>query len=246
MIPEDNNVIYIEDHPFSTGDEVVYDTDGGAAIGGLVRGQSYWVIVLDAHRIRLAASYCEAVGFAGDADCYDEVYSHDEPLLDEDGDPVLDEDENPIMIPVYVDVPIEVAPITLTPNKTDAATLVSHRLYFPDELPLEGLVDGGMYYVVGADADSFQLALTPGGAPIALDGSNSPGTGWFVAGLVDITGTTDAVGWLTLILGGTGSGTQVFRPSVRSSRCRPAPGTPRRRSTAAVAASSRSAPPTPM
>lgn len=46
-------------HNYVTGDQVVYETDG-AAIGGLVKGQTYYVIVIDAYNIQLASSYANA------------------------------------------------------------------------------------------------------------------------------------------------------------------------------------------
>ncbi|MBX3095201.1 MAG: hypothetical protein KF680_11795, partial [Cryobacterium sp.] len=214
ITPQDNDTIIIPDHGFATGDEVIYGTGGGTPIGGLTPTQSYWVIVVDSNRIRLAASYCEAVGFDVDDTCFIMVYSHDEPVLDGNGDPVLDDDGNPVTIPIYVPEPILVDPISLTPDvSTDAAVDVIHKLYLPGQQPIGGLVDGGMYYVVNSVAgESFQLSETSGGSVIVLDGTDRDGIGYFTAGLADLTGVGDGVAWLAYDLTTTGSGNQALRP----------------------------------
>ncbi|MEQ1826278.1 MAG: hypothetical protein ABL921_10035, partial [Pirellula sp.] len=66
----DNNEIYLENHGWSDGQELVYHVSpgpgAGAAVGlniagpGLVDGQHIWVIVLDGDRIQLAASALDA------------------------------------------------------------------------------------------------------------------------------------------------------------------------------------------
>ena len=58
-IPADTE-IYLPNHGFSTGTAVVYDTGGGTPIGGLVDGQTYYVIVIDPNHIQLAASSANA------------------------------------------------------------------------------------------------------------------------------------------------------------------------------------------
>ncbi len=56
-----DNTITIQNHGFTTGQQVVYEgsTD---PVGGLVNGHTYFVIVLNNNQIRLAANLCDATG----------------------------------------------------------------------------------------------------------------------------------------------------------------------------------------
>ncbi len=58
-----NNQITLSDHDLNTGDRVIYHSGGeaAAAIGGLVDGQSYYVIVIDGDTIELALTKAEAL-----------------------------------------------------------------------------------------------------------------------------------------------------------------------------------------
>ena len=58
---ENNNNIFFLGHLFQTGDAVTYRAEG-PAIGGLVNGATYYVIVIDGLQIQLARTYHEAVG----------------------------------------------------------------------------------------------------------------------------------------------------------------------------------------
>src|SRR5262249_44142147 len=49
----DNDTITIPNHGLHTGDQVVYSSGGGSAIGGLDDGQTYYVLVIDPNTIRL-------------------------------------------------------------------------------------------------------------------------------------------------------------------------------------------------
>ena len=59
--------------------------------------------------------------------------------------------------------------IDLEPDKSEATDNDVHTLIRTTHRPIGGLVDGRTYYVVNATANSYQLALTPGGPAIALD-----------------------------------------------------------------------------
>jgi len=64
-----NNVL---DSGISTGDALYYSSSGATlntSIGNLVNGGIYYAIRVSSTFIKLADSYCNAVGFAGDSSC---------------------------------------------------------------------------------------------------------------------------------------------------------------------------------
>ncbi|MHB1243985.1 MAG: beta strand repeat-containing protein, partial [Gaiellaceae bacterium] len=75
--------------------------------------------------------------------------------------------------------------IDLLPDKSEARDADLHTVIRADKAPIGNLVDGQTYYVVNATANTFQLALTPGGTPIALD---TTGLGAGVAHLIGYQG----------------------------------------------------------
>ncbi|MBK8017635.1 MAG: right-handed parallel beta-helix repeat-containing protein [Betaproteobacteria bacterium] len=67
--PTDNNQFYIASHGFGTGNRVIYRVEpDGTAIGGLTSGTAYFVIVIDANHIQLAATRDAADPDDGDDD----------------------------------------------------------------------------------------------------------------------------------------------------------------------------------
>ena len=52
--------IYLPNHGLSTGEAVVYHSGGGVPVGGLVDGQTYYVIVLDSNHVELASTSANA------------------------------------------------------------------------------------------------------------------------------------------------------------------------------------------
>ena len=55
------NEINLPGHGLHTGDRVIYNDGGGTPIGGLVSGQSYFVIVVDSNDIELAPTEADAI-----------------------------------------------------------------------------------------------------------------------------------------------------------------------------------------
>ena len=51
-----SDLIKLQSHGFTTGDEVVYDSGASAAVGGLTPDRSYYVMVVDEDTIQLADS----------------------------------------------------------------------------------------------------------------------------------------------------------------------------------------------
>ncbi|WP_367889442.1 hypothetical protein [Humibacter ginsenosidimutans] len=173
VVPQSNNTIVIPNHGLATGEAVVYE---GASdpLGGLTNGNTYYVIVVNANVIQLAATQCEATGGCKDGDDND----------------------------------IPITPITLTPDTSAAGEAVTHGLYLPGQQPIQGLDDGGRYYVVSASSTAFQVSKTPGGTPIPLNGSGITGIGYFVAAPIGLGAGGSAGQELVLDLSSAGSGTQ--------------------------------------
>ncbi len=203
--PEDNDVIIIQDHHLTTGQEVYYDSGLGAPIGGLASGERYWVIRLDDNRIRLADSYCHAMG---GTECIDH-YEGPGAGTDEDGNSIC---ADPILGCVTVYVPREY--LLLTPDTTPEAAEVVHKLFKADARPIDGLVDGEQYYVVNQGPGSFQLSHTLGGPVIDLgieDRGAGDEAGSFLAGPVDL-GAGTGIGRIVIDLTAGASGTQLLKP----------------------------------
>lgn len=55
------NTITILDHPYQTGNSVIYTAVGGAAVGGLMSGDTYFVIKVDGDTFRLASTVANAL-----------------------------------------------------------------------------------------------------------------------------------------------------------------------------------------
>jgi hypothetical protein len=89
--------------------------------------------------------------------------------------------------------------------------------------PIAGLVDGVTYYTRNVSGDTFQLATTPGGAPItSLDGTDRAGTHSFARAGLDLVGQsgthslrldlTSAPGANHLLLGPNGVSLRTLAP----------------------------------
>ncbi|HKJ56179.1 MAG TPA: hypothetical protein VJ978_09355, partial [Nitriliruptoraceae bacterium] len=181
--------VFQSGHGLNTGDRVYYVATGGngATISpGLVgSGAYYWVIRVDSFRIRLATTYCRAVGGVVDPDNCD---------------------------PAGDDPPIAVAPITLTPDRSAAGTQVTHRIYRAADAPLPGLVDGRVYFVKNRTATSFQLGTSPtSGANVTFgNGGVTGGSHRFQIEGVNLTSAVQGVHTLVFDLKPGGSGTQLL------------------------------------
>lgn len=56
-----NNIIIINNHNLMTGDAIIYDSNGGTPIGGLVNNKQYYVIRIDNDKLALASSRQNAI-----------------------------------------------------------------------------------------------------------------------------------------------------------------------------------------
>jgi hypothetical protein len=60
LINVETNVVYLEDHGFSTGERIVYSAQEGTAIGGLSSGSIYYIIRVDDNNIKLSTTLSAA------------------------------------------------------------------------------------------------------------------------------------------------------------------------------------------
>ena len=56
-----NNIINVGEHIYKTGQRVVYECNGNAAIGGLECGETYYVVVVDSTHIQLTTAQADAI-----------------------------------------------------------------------------------------------------------------------------------------------------------------------------------------
>src|SRR6266566_3993925 len=189
--PDPNTHAFTTHLTFANGEAFTYHTSNSTTIGpGIHDGQTLYVInTSDAFKIKVAASYCDAVGSAGDAACFDP----DGPDAGTAPDPHA------------------VAPLDLTRDSTAAGVRANHTLSRTSEAPLTGLVDGGVYYVRNQTGSTFQLALAPSGTPIDITSGSRTGaigTHTFAAEGVNITAAGSGLQYLIVDLTSTGSGAQ--------------------------------------
>ncbi|MCG8651276.1 MAG: hypothetical protein MI861_15665, partial [Pirellulales bacterium] len=157
-------------HGFKTGDQVAYSNGRGTSIDGLGHGNTYFVIVKSPTSIQLAASAKEAASGApielspyfakGSQHGFGRVF-RPTPLVDGPTKRLQFSQTHPFQ---------DGDPLTYSSGSGNA---------------IGGLDNGGTYYVVNATADSVQLALTPGGTAITLDGTVATGTQHALATLTE-------------------------------------------------------------
>jgi hypothetical protein len=158
MLSVDNNMIFAgtlnangtwSPHSFFTGQGVVYNSPDGSPIGGLSDGAVYFVIKVNDYQIRLASSYCNAVGSPGGTDAC---------ALPDGGDEGTSPDPRPVSW------------LALAPSKTAAAINERHTLTDWHSAPITGLIDGATYLVdlSTPSATTFKLK-TLGGSPVAFE-----------------------------------------------------------------------------
>ncbi|MFZ1412162.1 MAG: hypothetical protein WAS07_11935, partial [Micropruina sp.] len=157
----DNNAIYlgtygpdnnndgipdsITGHAYNTGDQIYYDAlAGGAEIVGLNTG-SYYVIKYNDWQIRLADSFCHAVGTC----------------VDDNGTPGAGDD---FIIPQQIEA---------ISSASDAS--VTHTLVAYSRRPIGGLNNGQVYFTKNRTTTTFQLSSTLGGGALGLSDSGGNG-----------------------------------------------------------------------
>ena len=156
------DAITIAGHGFSNDDKVVYDAGSHPALTGLVDGGTYYVIVVNANTIKLAAA---PGGGAIGLGHVTQTQSLTKRVPDSDG---FDQNSGPAKTFNAVTV------------SGDTLTITGHGLATGDKVRydsgafgnLPGLTDGGDYFVIFVDANHVKLALSPqdtAAATIALN-----------------------------------------------------------------------------
>ncbi len=148
-------------HGFSTGDAIVYSNGGGSSIGGIGHGNVYYVIVDGPTEIQLAKSPQDAAA------------------------------SSPVRLSPYYATGNNhgfgraFRPVPIVDGQTDTLTFTQSHPFHDGQavvyqsgsgLPIGGLTNGTTYYVIVVDAYSLQLASTPGGSAIELEGTLATGT----------------------------------------------------------------------
>jgi hypothetical protein len=169
-----------------SGTPMQYQTNG-AAIGGLSDNGTYFVIRVGGNQLRLASSYCNALGIDdGPNNVCNSSFSGG-----------IGGDDGPVGS-------ASVVAISLNPGLSPAT--VRHQLNATTTRALGPLQDGHGYWVVGANGSSFQLSEDQGGSAINLTGGGAYPHVFRVEG-VDLTGSGSGIQRLILQIAPT-SGVQ--------------------------------------
>ena len=131
----DQDTIYIQNHGLSSGQKIVYDTNGGTAVEGLTDGQSYFVEAVDQSTIRLTTDQNNdnIVNLSG-------VGTGSHSLFIES-------------------INFETNTITLPDHGYLDGEIVEYSS--KGQTPISGLVDGQTYYVIFVNGDNLSLASSP-------------------------------------------------------------------------------------
>jgi hypothetical protein len=145
---------------FTNGDYVVYDNGGGTDIGGLVDGQSYYIVNATASEFQLSAT---SGGSAIDLTAKLKL------TFDADDAAIVDVANNKII-------------------QANTFTDGDEVLYdVGGGVAIGGLTDATNYFIINASATEFQLAATSGGSAITLTANNSVTIDSEDAAVVDTT-----------------------------------------------------------
>ena len=152
-------------HKFRNAEEVIYNTEGQTAIGGLTKSSTYFVNVKDAYTIGIHSTYQAAID--GDAPISLTSYGEGKQLFRSvykksivDSVNVLNSGSN------YEVKTRTVQPVGVS-TVLDSIKIENHDYnsgdvikYTTDGTIIDGLVHGSEYYVTSVDKDNFKLSLT--------------------------------------------------------------------------------------
>ena len=152
-------------HKFRNAEEVIYNSDGQKAIGGLIDGSSYFVNVIDAYNVGIHSTYAAAITGSNAISLTE--YGIGKQILRSvntksviDAINVINDGSN------YQTKKRTVQPIGIS-TSLDSINIDNHDYnsgevirYTTDGTIIEGLVHGSEYYVTSVDKDTFKLSLT--------------------------------------------------------------------------------------
>jgi len=161
-----DTIRFASPHGLATGDQIVYDhANGGSGIAGLVKGQSYFVRVIDAYTVKLGTSLAQvtqglaafsgaaanaatdAITLANHGFADGQAVTYRGPYAPAFYGSSVDADGDRIYLP---------APVNGTALQTgDKIT------YTTSGTSLGGLGNNGTYYVYRVDADAIKLSTSP-------------------------------------------------------------------------------------
>lgn len=169
--------IHLPAHPFSEGEIVTYLSNVDGDLGGLVNGDEYDVHVIDADTIELRDRKTgQAIGISAGESKGRHLLRYEETSLGFLPGEAVDEESDRIALPgaglqtgdvvVYrVDRQRKSSrPLHRIAESAEEPGVLKNELVgmlnVPDN-PVDGLIDGGVYFVVRVDDDHIQLARTP-------------------------------------------------------------------------------------
>ena len=152
-------------HKFRNAEEVIYNTEGQTAIGGLTKSSTYFVNVKDAYTIGIHSTYQAAID--GDAPISLTSYGEGKQLFRSvykksivDSINVLNSGSN-YEVKTRTVQPVGVSTVLDTFNIENHDYSSGDVIkYTTDGTIIEGLVHGSEYYVTAVDNDNFKLSLS--------------------------------------------------------------------------------------
>ena len=152
-------------HKFRNAEEVIYNTDGQTAIGGLTKASTYFVNVKDAYTIGIHSTYQAAID--GDAPISLTSYGEGKQLFRSVFKKSIVDSINVTNSGSNYEVKTRTVQPVGVSTVLDSINIENHDYssgevikYTTDGTIIEGLVHGSEYYVTSVDKDNFKLSLT--------------------------------------------------------------------------------------
>ena len=152
-------------HKFRNAEEVIYNTEGQTAIGGLTKSSTYFVNVKDAYTIGIHSTYQAAID--GDAPISLTSYGEGKQLFRSFYKKSIVDSVNVINSGSNYQVKTRTVQPVGVSTVLDSINIENHDYssgevikYTTDGTIIDGLVHGSEYYVTSVDKDNFKLSLT--------------------------------------------------------------------------------------
>ena len=148
-----DTITFATPHGLNTGDQVIYSNGGGTSVAGLTDATTYYVIRVDAHTIKLAATLADAA--AGNAIALTAAGSGaSHTLTPANGVPLT---FNPATAVILDNRDEDSISFANDPGLHTGDAVVYHN---GGGASIGGLTDGQLYYIIRLDSTHFQLAAT--------------------------------------------------------------------------------------